>query len=364
MPIKLIITRTRSTGACTYSYAAAAAMALAAATAAVLLVGSLPAANSTPTPISIPTATTTKHRRNRGENPHRHARHAQHRHLLDTDDVSPRTPLMSAAQWLTFVSTEVGEEFEADDAHTTTPELAELAEAIWAEASRFEYARAIRDGTEETAGPGGVQPYPFLICDGKEAETQAERAGYARRQRVADAIRVAAEATNVALPEDGGTPYEVLINNEDVWCGYGLLNGIVAEAVEVDGVVQPLMMSMKMAENTVTKLLEGVEDFYNATERIEEEAGADTDADAEEVVQDKKAGEGGVGPDETVIGLPEPVKNIVFPSATITMCPGALSEKSYNELMEQSAESTDLTVEMNAWLLEQTGEFECWILAL
>ena len=301
------------------------------------------------------------------------ARAANPRLLLDTSGVSPRSPLITAAQWLTFLSTEVGEEFEADDTYATTPELADLAEAIWTEASRFEYARAIRDGAEETAGPSGVQMYPFLICDAKEATTQAERAGYARRQRVADAIRAASEETGIPLFGDGDgettAPYEVVINDEDVWCGYGLLNGIVAEAVEVDGVVQPIIMSMKMAKNTVKKLLEGVEEFYNATERLEEEAEeAEETATAEDPdqrflrnLQDKESSdEGGVGPDDPVMGLPKPVKNVVFPSATITMCPGALSVENYNDLMEQAIDTTDLTAEMTAWLLEQTGEYICW----
>ena len=301
------------------------------------------------------------------------ARAANPRLLLDTSGVSPRSPLITAAQWLTFLSTEVGEEFEADDTYATTPELAELAEAIWTEASRFEYARAIRDGDEETAGPSGVQMYPFLICDAKEATTQAERAGYARRQRVADAIRAASEETGIPLFGDGDgettAPYEVVINDEDVWCGYGLLNGIVAEAVEVDGVVQPIIMSMKMAKNTVNKLLEGVEEFYNTTERLEEEAEeAEETATAEDPdqrflrnLQDKESSdEGGVGPDDPVMGLPKPVKNVVFPSATITMCPGALSVENYNDLMEQAVDTTDLTAEMTAWLLEQTGEHICW----
>lgn len=286
------------------------------------------------------------------------ARAANPRHLLDTSGVSPRSPLITAAQWLTFLSTEVGEEFEADDTYATTPELAELAEAIWTEASRFEYARAIRDGAEETAGPRGVQLYPFLICDAKEATTQAERAGYARRQRVADAIRAASEDTGIPLLGDGGggettAPYEVVINDEDVWCGYGMLNGIVAEAVEVDGVVQPIIMSMKMAKNTVNKLLEGVSDFYNATERLE-----NSDQRFLRNLEDKESSdEGGVGPDDPVMGLPEPVKDIIFPSATITVCPGALSEDSYNDLVEQAVETTDLTAEMTAWLLERTGKY-------
>lgn len=286
------------------------------------------------------------------------ARAANPRHLLDTSGVSPRSPLITAAQWLTYLSTEVGEEFEADDTYATTPELAELAEAIWTEASRFEYARAIRDGAEETAGPRGVQLYPFLICDAKEATTQTERAGYARRQRVADAIRAASEETGIPLLGDGGdgettAPYEVVINDENVWCGYGMLNGIVAEAVEVDGVVQPIIMSMKMAKNTVNKLLEGVSDFYNATERLE-----NSDQRFLRNLEDKEGSdEGGVGPDDPVMGLPEPVKDIIFPSATITVCPGALSEDSYNDLMEQAVETTDLTAEMTAWLLERTGKY-------
>lgn len=338
-------------------------MMLTAATALILVGASLPAAISTGTSTSTGATAT--------------AQNPRHRHLLDTSGVSPRSPLITAAQWLTFLSTEVGEEFEADDTYATTPELAELAEAIWTEASRFEYARAIRDGAEETAGPGGLQLYPFLICDAKEATTQAERAGYARRQRVADAIRAASVETGIPLPGDdegsGGTtsaPYEVIINDENVWCGYGLLNGIVAEAVEVDGVVQPVIMSMKMAKNTVNKLLKGVEDFYNATERLEEEKEAEAE-EAEETataedpdqrflrnLQDKESSdEGGIGPDDPVMGLPEAVKNIVFPSATITMCPGALSEESYNDLMEQAVETTDLTAEMTAWLLEQTGKY-------
>ena len=283
------------------------------------------------------------------------ARAANPRHLLDTSGVSPRSPLITAAQWLTFLSTEVGEEFEADDTYATTPELAELAEAIWTEASRFEYARAIRDGAEETAGLRGVQMYPFLICDAKEATAQAERAGYARRQRVADAIRAASEETGIPLLGDGGdgettTPYEVIINDENLWCGYGMLNGIIAEAVEVDGVVQPVIMSMKMAKNTVNKLLEGVSDFYNATERLDQRFLRN--------LEDKEGSdEGGVGPDDPVMGLPEPVKNIRFPSATITMCPGAVSVESYNDLMEQAVETTDLTAEMTAWLLERTGKY-------
>lgn len=327
----------------------------------ILAGGSLPAVVSASTSTSIATGATAT---STTQNP---------RHLLDTSGVKSRTPLITAAQWLTFLSTEVGEEFEVDDTYATTPELAELAEAIWTEASRFEYARAIRDGAEETAGPGGVQLYPFLICDAKEAATRAERAGYVRRQRVADAIRAASEETGIPLPGnvsgETAAPYEVIINDETVWCGYGLLNGIVAEAVEVDGVVQPIIMSMKMAKNTVNKLLEGVEDFYNATERLGEEAEeAEETATAEDPdqrflrnLQDKeRSDEGGVGPDDPVMGLPEPIKNIVFPSATITMCPGALSEESYNDLMEQAVGTTDLTVEMTAWLLEQTGEHICW----
>ena len=89
------------------------------------------------------------------------------------------------------------------------------------EIKALEARRAIRDGAEETAGPRGVQLYPFLICDAKEATTQAERAGYARRQRVADAIRAASEETGIPLLGDGGdgdettAPYEVVINDEN-----------------------------------------------------------------------------------------------------------------------------------------------------
>ena len=293
------------------------------------------------------------------------------RNLLDTSGVSPKSPLITAAEWITFLSTEVGEEFEVGGAHATS---LELAEAVWAEASRFEYARAIRDGAEETAGPGGVRLYPFLICDGgggggggeagSASESRAERTGYARRRRVSEAVRAAAAATDIALPVDGAAPYEVLINDRDVWCGYGLLNGIVAEAVEVDGVVQPIIMSMKMARNTVDKLMEQVEEFYNATGRMEEAGGVEEGNGDEGGGPEQRFlrnlqedSEGGVAPD---MGLPEPVKNIVFPSATISLCPGALSEEVYTDLREQAVgETTDLTAEMTAWLLERVGKCHC-----
>ena len=292
------------------------------------------------------------------------------RNLLDTSGVSPKSPLITAAEFITFVSTEVGEEFEVGGAHATSPELAE---AVWAEASRFEYARAIRDGAEETAGPGGVRLYPFLICDGgggeagSASESRAERTGYARRRRVSEAVRAAAAATDIALPEDGAAPYEVLINDRGVWCGYGLLNGIVAEAVEVDGVVQPIIMSMKMAQNTVDKLMEQVEEFYNATGRMEEAGGVEEGNGDEGGGPEQRFlrnlqedSEGGVAPDAPVMGLPEPVKNIVFPSVTISLCPGALSEEVYTDLREQAVgETTDLTAEMTAWLLERVGKCHC-----
>ena len=303
------------------------------------------------------------------------------RHLLDTSGVSPKSPLLTATEWMTFLSTEVGEEFEVGDAYATSPELAE---AAWAEASRFEYARAIRDGAEETAGPGGVRLYPFLICDdggggddggdgeagSASPESRAERTGYARRRRVSEAVRAAAAATGIALPADGAdgaaAQFEVLINDHDVWCGYGLLNGIVAEAVEVDGAVQPIIMSMKMARNTVDTLMEQVDEFYNATEGMEgaggvEEGNGDNEGggDPEQrfLRNLREDSEGGVAPDDPVMGLPEPVKNIVFPSATFSLCPGAISEDVYTDLREQAVgETTDLTAEMTAWLLERVGK--------
>mmetsp|Transcript_33715 Transcript_33715/g.74240 ORF Transcript_33715/g.74240 Transcript_33715/m.74240 type:complete len:965 (+) Transcript_33715:233-3127(+) len=269
------------------------------------------------------------------------------RNLLDTSNVNPKSSLLTAEQWMNYLITEVGEEYEIDDEYATDADLVAKAEAIWLESSKFEFARAIRDGEDrvDVAGnPRPAEPYPFLLCDYAAGEDGSRQGGFVRRQRIRDAVDAASATTGIALGEDEML-LQPLYNGDNAWCGYGLLNGIVAEEVELEGIVQPLVMAMKMAKNTVSKMVDGVEEFYN------EEEPADPEQRFLRMMQ-----ESGVGEDDPVMGLPEPVKETNFPSATITICPGGLTETAYNDIV--GAESTDFTDAMTEWLLASTNAGE------
>ena len=268
------------------------------------------------------------------------------RNLLDTSNVNPKSSLLTAEQWMNFLITEVGEEYEIDDEYATNADLVAKAEAIWLESSKFEYARAIRDGEDRVDIAGNArpaEPYPFLLCDYAAGEDGRRQGGFVRRERIQDAVDAAAATAGITLGEDE-MKLESIYNGDDAWCGYGLLNGIVAQEVELEGIVQPLVMAMKMAKNTVSKMVEGIEEFYK------EEEPADPEQRFLRMMQ-----ESGVGEDDPVMGLPEPVEETTFPSATITICPGGLSETAYNDIV--GAESTEFTDGMTDWLLERTSEY-------
>lgn len=139
-----------------------------------------------------------------------------------------------------------------------------------------------------------------------------------------------------------------------------MLNGVVAEQIELAGYVQPFISSMKMAKDTVNSFIEAIDTFNNSTSNSTTMDNSDADntdgSENRSLRSLQQQEEQVIGPNDPVKGLSEPVKDVKFPTATVTLCPGVLSKEDYYEFMASTP--TEITDGMISWILDKFGSVD------
>lgn len=171
-----------------------------------------------------------------------------------------------------------------------------------------------------------------------------------------EAINDASTATGIDVDEEALSAAVTIYNGPEAWCGYGVLDGRVAEAI-VGKVVQPYIMSMKMAEGTVDLLIEGLREYFNDTAQLNELIGDDDDDDEERERERererRRLQEQSESDEKGTDGNSGPIR-LKPPSATLTFCPGVVTLAEYKEFLLDPTSDSEKTTEMTDWLVART----------
>ena len=247
----------------------------------------------------------------------------------------------------------------ADSLGITLEELAVRANAFWANATAFEYRRALE--SPDVA-------FPYLLCRKVIGVSAGDSTAVAsgRDHRLAIDEAIAAASKGVDIPEGSSTvldPYDTLINDGGMYCAFARLGGSVAEAVDcgddaigVECIVQPLLVAMKLMPGTIKRIVEAIEQFYSQEDPVEEEEvyapPIPIDVNRTATIEDLT---GKVGGGPSPIAKPKPS----FPMLDVVLCPGVVKDEIVTEYIAgNKGESflADIQERATAWLMANIGE--------
>ena len=241
----------------------------------------------------------------------------------------------------------------------TVDELDVRARAFWADATAFEYRRAL--GSPDVA-------FPYLLCRkliGNESNSTAVISGWDHRLAIDEAIAAASQGKDI--PEGSNTvidPSDTLVNADDVYCAFARLGGSVAEAVDcsddgsgVECIVQPLLVAMKLMPGTIQDIVDGVQQFYTEWDPFDEEEvyippiPSDTSMNGTASATNTSDEGGGPSP----VADPKPT----FPFLDLVLCPGVVEDDTVAQYTAGNSGNAPVVViqeAATAWLLSNIGE--------
>jgi len=275
----------------------------------------------------------------------------------------PASRSMTPAEFSALQASEVQVEYEtledfASGLGLTVDELDVRARAFWADATAFEYRRAL--GSPDVA-------FPYLLCRkliGSDSNSTAVISGLDHRLAIDEAIAAASQGKDI--PEESSTaidPSHTLVNADDVYCAFARLEGSVAEAVDcsddgggVECIVQPLLVAMKLMPGTIQDIVDGVKQFYAEWDPVDEEEvyippiPSDTSMNGTASATNTSDEGGGPSP----VADPKPT----FPSLDLVLCPGVVEGDMVAEYTAGNsgiAPVVDIQEAATAWLLSNIG---------
>ena len=264
------------------------------------------------------------------------------------------------------VEYEISAEF-AQSLGLTVDELNARARAFWADATAFEYNRAVTNPEKA---------FPYLICRKLVESTSSNTAtaskiisGRDHRLAIDAAIGVASEGADIPPSStDVIDPAYTVISDDEMYCAVTHLGGSTAVAVDcgddgeetedevkVECIVQPVLFAMKLLPDTFQMITSAVADFYAAPRDPSDESPFIPnipDDTAPTITGDEEVG----GPGGAVPAESEPT----FPSLDLVLCPGVVDE---SDIPPELATGTgtggaavvNLQEGATQWLLESTG---------
>lgn len=250
---------------------------------------------------------------------------------------------------------EIREEF-AQSLGLTVDELNTRAQAFWADATAFEYSRALANSDKA---------FPYLICRNVIDSSAAPDAtniisGRDHRLAIGAAIAAASEGVSPPASTDEIDPNFTVLSDDEMYCALSHLGGAVAMEVncgdddeetqiEVECIVQPVLFAMKLLPDTFQAIIASVVAFYSSNDPVDEDVpfvpNIPDDTAATTTGDEDVGGPGGAVPEL------EPT----FPSLDIVLCPGVVDEDDIPELAAGTesggAVVIDLQEAATQWLL-------------